>query len=214
MRSEDRQKDSDSLRLYLILEESLLKVPLDEFIPAVIEGGVTAVQLRNKGFSVEHNLRTGQKVMALIEGKGILFVVNDRIDLAIALGAEAVHLGVKDIPLAAAVRTWAGMVYGYSCNSTADLKTAVEGGASYIGTGPAFYTGTKKDLRPVISPEGIRAIAEESPLPAVAVGGINSGNILELKNCGLAGVAVSSALCGSADPYIDAKKLRELAEAL
>lgn len=192
----------------------MLKVPLDEFIPAVIEGGVTAIQLRNKEVPIEQSLKTGKRIMELIEGTDTMFAVNDRIDIAVTLGAEAVHLGVKDIPLAAAVETWPNMVYGYSCNTLADLETAVSGGASYIGAGPAFYTDTKKDLRPVAGVEGIRIIAEKSPLPAVAIGGLNASNILQLKGCGLAGIAVSSALCASSDPLNDAKILRELAEQL
>lgn len=214
MRSEDRQKASDYLRLYLVFEEDMLQVPLDEFIPAVIEGGVTAIQLRNKGADLRRTLITGHRIMELIEGTGTLFVVNDRVDLALALGAEAVHLGIKDIPLEAAVSTWPETVYGYSCNCLTDLETAVNGGASYIGVGPAFNTDTKKDLRPVIGPEGIRLITERSPLPAIAIGGIKASNIKNLKGMGLSGVAVSSALCASGDPYCDARLMRELAEEL
>lgn len=214
MRSEDRQKTSDYLRLYLVFEEDMLQMPLDEFIQAAVEGGVTAIQLRNKGKDIRSSIITGYRIMELIEGKDILFVVNDRIDAALTLGAEAVHLGIKDIPLASAVDTWAEMVYGYSCNSLEDLETAVNGGASYIGVGPAFHTDTKKDLRPVIGTEGIRLITERSPLPAIAIGGIKASNMKNLKGLGLSGVAVSSALCASGDPYCDAKLMRELAEEL
>lgn len=214
MCSENRQKDSDYLKLYLVFEENMLKVPLDEFIPAVIEGGVTTIQLRNKNISLEQTLKTGEKIMELIEGTDTMFVVNDRIDLAVALGAEAVHIGIKDIPLAVAVETWPHMVYGYSCNTQEDVLTAVNGGASYIGVGPAFFTDTKKDLRSVIGVEGIKQIVEKCPLPAVAIGGLVASNILQLKDCGLAGIAVSSAICGSSNPLADTRILRELAEQL
>lgn len=214
MRSENRQKDSDYLRLYLVFEEDMLKVPLDEFIPAVIDGGVSALQIRSKNMDVANRLICAHRIMELIEGENVLFVVNDRIDLALSLGAEVVHLGFKDIPIKKAVDTWSEMVFGYSCNSVQDLETAVLGGASYIGVGPAFNTSTKKDLRVVIGASGIKNIVEQSPLPAVAIGGINETNMSQLFGIGLSGVAVSSALCASENPYKDAKRLRELAEQL
>jgi thiamine-phosphate pyrophosphorylase len=211
MRCEDRQKNSDYLRLYLILEEQMLKLPLEEFIPAVVSGGVTAIQLRNKEFDVRRNYETGMRLMRMLEGTETVFVVNDRVDLALALGASRVHLGVKDIPLKTAAAAWPQLSFGYSCNTSEDLLTAVRGGACYIGVGPAFATDTKKDLRELRGPDGIRRIVAESPFPAVAIGGINRENIALLKKCGLAGVAVSSSICASKDPYRDSLILSELA---
>jgi len=200
------------LKLYLILETDMLKMPLEEFIPQVIKGGVTAIQLRDKKSTLKERYETGAKLKQLLEGEDILFVINDRIDLAIALGVENVHLGIKDIPLEAAADTFPYSLFGYSCNCQNDIKTAAT--ADYIGIGPAFHTDTKSDLRPVIGPEGIKSLLEGFNRPAVAIGGIHAGNILELKGSGIEGVAVSSAICAAEDPFEAAKELRELAEQL
>jgi len=200
------------LRLYLILETKMLKCPLEEFIPAVVKGGVTCIQLRNKGCSSWEVFYIGQKVMKLLEGTDVLFVVNDRADIAITLGGKAVHLGAKDVPLAESKRLFPDLIYGYSCNNIEDIRTADIG--DYIGVGPAFPTDTKADLRGLIGPSGIAELVAKTDKPAVAIGGITKDNISQLCGIGLAGVAVSSAICASDDPYKAAKELRELAEKL
>lgn len=206
--NENRQKEmiKNYLKLYLVLETSMLKVPLDEFIPAVIAGGVTAIQLRDKGMTAAEQYATGLRVTELIGEKDVLFVVNDRIDTAVALGAKAVHLGIKDIPLAVAKQCFPDMIYGYSCNDVTDAETAHD--ADYIGVGPAFFTGTKKDLRPVIDIMKIAEIVDRAQRPAVAIGGINSDNVHELRGTGIAGVAVSSCICASDEPMVAASDLR------
>lgn len=202
----------DNLKLYLVLETQMLKKPLDVFIPEVIKHGVTAVQLRDKGLTAREQFETGRKLTELLDGTGVLFVVNDRIDLARCLGARTVHLGVKDIPLKTAKTVYPDMIYGYSCNTEEDIETAKL--ADYIGVGPAFMTGTKKDLRPVISPEGIARLVKLTAKPAVAIGGINAENIHTLYGAGLSGVAVSSCICAAEDPARAAAELREKAEKL
>jgi thiamine-phosphate pyrophosphorylase len=200
------------LKLYLVLETQMLKKPLEVFIPEVVKNGVTAVQLRDKGMTAREQFETGQKLMELLTGTDVLFVVNDRIDLARCLGARAVHLGVKDIPLKRAKETFPDMIYGYSCNTKDDIEMAKL--ADYIGVGPAFMTGTKKDLRPVIAPEGIAELIKLTSKPAVAIGGINAENIHTLYGCGLSGVAVSSCICAAQDPARAAAEMREKAEKL
>lgn len=204
--------NTDYLRLYLVLETDMLKCPLEEFIPAVVEGGVTCIQLRDKGHTVKEHYDLGRKIQKLLEGKDVLFVINDRVDLAAALDAEAVHLGIKDLPLGKAKEKFTEFTYGYSCNDMADIETAKL--ADYIGVGPTFATSTKKDLRGVIGPEGIKRLVASTEKPAVAIGGIGERNISELKGIGLSGVAVSSAICASENPYEAAKLLRAQAEEL
>jgi thiamine-phosphate pyrophosphorylase len=215
MLNEYRQPEiKDFLKCYLVFEEDMLKVPLDEFVPAVIEGGVTAFQLRNKQASVKENYALGLKLQKMLAGTNVLFVINDRIDLACAIKAPCVHLGIKDLPVDIARQVYADTLYGYSCNDIADLRKAETTGADYIGVGPAFFTGTKKDLREVRGIDGIKELATGTKLPAVAIGGINANNIHELKGTGIAGVAVSSAICASDDPYNATKLIRELSESL
>lgn len=93
-------------------------------------------------------------VMKLLADTDVLFVVNDRADIAKTLGAEAVHVGAKDIPLSVAKKTFPEMIYGYSCNNEEDIETAKL--ADYIGVGPAFPTSTKEDLRGLLNPDGIK----------------------------------------------------------
>jgi thiamine-phosphate pyrophosphorylase len=198
------------LRLYLILETGMLKMPLEEFIPAVIDGGVTCIQIRDKGAASAEMFATGKRVMELIDGRDVLFVVNDRLDIALTLGAKALHLGVKDIPIAAVKAKYPEMIIGYSCNNAEDIMTAQI--ADYIGVGPAFPTSTKDDLRGLIGPAGIKELVLSAGKPSVAIGGISTDNIDHLKGAGVSGVAVSSAICASADPCEAAKILRAKVE--
>lgn len=200
------------LKLYLVLESGMIKMPLEEFIPAAADGGVTCIQLRDKGRSSRELFDTGRRVMELLKGRDVLFVVNDRADIAHVLGAKAVHVGVKDVPLAGIKASFPGMICGYSCNDAEDIKTAEL--ADYIGIGPAFHTDTKADLRGLLHPSGIKELLKMTDRPAVAIGGINAGNIMQLKGTGVSGVAVSSAVCASDDPYRAAEMLRQMAEEL
>lgn len=200
------------LKLYLVLETGMLKMPLEDFIPQVVKGGVTCIQLRDKGATSRELFDRSKLVMELLKGQDVLFVVNDRLDIALTLGAKAVHVGIKDVPLAEAKAKFPEIIYGYSCNNMDDVSTAKD--AEYIGVGPAFPTSTKADLRGVIGPEGIAKLVAEANKPAVAIGGIGISNIAQLNGTGISGVAVSSAICASADPYGAASALREQAEKL
>lgn len=209
-----RQKIKNFLKLYLVLETGMLKMPLEKFIPAIIKGGITAVQLRDKDFEINERYATGLKLKELLSGTGIPFIINDRIDLALALDADMVHVGLKDIPASVVKSKFSDFTVGYSCNSSEDIHTAESAGVDYIGVGPAFVTDTKKDLRAIRGMEGIKSLAMSTSLPSVAIGGIGISNILELKNSGISGVAVSSSICASENPYEVTAKLRELAEQL
>jgi thiamine-phosphate pyrophosphorylase len=196
----------DYLKLYLVLETNMLKCSLEEFIPAVIKGGVTCIQLRDKFAEANERFATGQKLMELI-GDDVLFVINDRADIAQALGCNTVHVGCKDVPLQYARKAFPQMTFGYSCNTIEDIKIAQQ--ADYIGVGPAFMTDTKADLRGLIGPSGIAELLKNTDKPAVAIGGIGLSNIDQLAGTGVSGVAVSSAICAAEDPYNAALQLRK-----
>ena len=214
MRSKDRSAIARQLKLYLVFEENMLRTPLEHFVSDCVRGGVTAFQIRCKDNTARHKYETAVKVSEMLKDTDVLLCINDCIDTAVLTNAPCVHLGVKDIPLKEAKKIKPDIIYGYSCNSLADIEYANEHGASYIGTGPAFGTVTKKDLRPVIGREGIAEIVSAADVPAVAIGGINEANISELSGIGLAGCAVSSALCASETPYETTSKLRDLCEKL
>lgn len=214
MRSKNRSEVAGFLKLYLVFESSMLKLPLDEFMEQVIEGGITAFQLRDKNVWAGKRVENGKMAAEFCRNSNIPFIVNDRLDIARILKADGVHLGDKDIPLDIAKNEFGEFFYGYSCNNPDDLKYAAACGAAYTGVGPIFDTSTKRDLREVLDKEKIRELTSLANIPSVGIGGINRTNADLLKNTGLNGIAVVSAICASENPYRETKMLRELAEDL
>ena len=153
-----------------------------------------------------------KELAALCRTRRIPFVVNDSIDIALASGADGVHLGQSDLP-DRDVRALVGpdRILGISAGTVEEALAAERAGADYIGVGAVFPTGTKTDARPM-SLEQLRDICTAVSIPAVAIGGINSGNILSLSGSGICGVAVVSAIFAAAAPQAAAVRLRELSE--
>lgn len=205
-----RQKIGDYLKLYLILETDMLQIPIEEFIHQVVEGGVTAIQLRDKKLTAKKHYENGLKIKELLRDKDVMLSVNDRLDLAIVLNIDVVHVGIKDIPPSAIKKYYPDILVGYSCNSYEDIKTAEESSVDYIGIGPFAETATKEDLRDVLGKEGIEKLALYTSIPAVAIGGITLENSANLIGTGVKGVAVSSEICKSKNPYMVAKRFREI----
>lgn len=204
-----RQEIEKYLKLYLVLETDLLNLSLERFIKDVIDGGVTAIQLRDKSKSINERYETGRIVHNILKNEDILFVVNDRIDLALCVDACGAHLGENDLPIEVAKKHFQ-LIYGYSCNNEKDILLANKVSADYIGIGPAFHTKTKRDLRKVIGVDGISELLKKTSIPAVAIGGITLDNVYLFKNTGLSGVAVSSAICSSDNPKDTTKKFIEI----
>jgi thiamine-phosphate pyrophosphorylase len=204
-----RQEIEKYLKLYLVLETDLLNLSLERFIKDVIDGGVTAIQLRDKSKSINERYETGRIVHNILKNEDILFIVNDRIDLALCVNACGTHLGENDLPIEAAKKHFQ-LIYGYSCNNEKDILLANKVSADYIGIGPAFHTKTKRDLRKVIGVDGISELLKKTNIPAVAIGGITLDNVYLFKNTGLSGVAVSSAICSSVNPKETTKKFIEI----
>ncbi len=199
----------ERLRLYIVLETSMLKVPLGEFMAQITEAGATAVQLRDKyasGAETAARAVTIKKYLEGLKGEKPLFIINDRADVAECCGADGVHLGVKDLPPELVRKAFPGLIIGLSCNNGADAEKASLLG-DYAGIGPVFPTSTKKDLRPVIGLSGAGRIAGLLSVPAVAIGGITAENAAEVMKTGVAGPAVSSYVCASPEPYEAVKAL-------
>ena len=214
MCSKNRSEVADSLKLYLVFESSMLKLPLDEFMKQVIDGGITAFQLRDKNIPARKRVENGQIAAEFCRDNNIPFIVNDRVDIARILKADGVHLGDKDIPLDIAGNEFDEFFYGYSCNNSKEVKYAAACGAAYTGIGPIFDTSTKRDLREILDKEKIRELASAADIPSVGIGGINRTNAESLKNTGLNGIAVVSAICASENPYRETRILRELVDKL
>lgn len=205
----------EQMRLYAVTDRSWLAGrTLAGQVAEALAGGATFVQLREKGVPPAALLADAKEIGALCRAAGVPFVVNDSVETALAAGADGVHVGQKDMA-AARARALLGpdKILGVTAHSVAEALQAQAAGADYLGVGAAFATHTKADTVP-ITPEIIRAITAAVHIPVVAIGGVNADNMGRLAGCGLAGVAVVSALFAAPDVRAAAARLRALAEQL
>jgi thiamine-phosphate pyrophosphorylase len=198
------------LLLYLCTDRALaLGRPLAEAVEAAIAGGVTMVQLREKHASTGEFYRIALEVQAVTRRRHIPLVINDRLDIALAVGAEGVHLGQTDLPLTAA-RRLAGkaMFIGLSASTVEEALAAEQDGADYLGVGAVYPTGTKADTGEAIGLEGLAAVRAAVKIPVVGIGGVNAGNAAAVAATGAAGIAVISGILSQPDIEAAARKLR------
>lgn len=206
--------DSRQMRLYAVTDRAWAADEESFFaqVEAAIDGGAAIVQLREKHLDQAAFLAAAKRFVALCRQKGAISIINDNVEIAAQVGASGVHVGQSDLA-AGRVRALLGpdKIIGVSAHSVEEAQAAQAAGADYLGTGAAFVTGTKTDAKP-ISRETIRAITAAVDIPVVAIGGISRANILELKGCGLDGVAVVSALFAQPDVKAAAQEMLKLAE--
>jgi len=200
------------LRLYLICGEGLTHDCMMRKVSRALDGGVTAVQLRAKTWSSREIYMAACELREMTKKHGALFIVNDRLDIALACKADGAHLGQDDIPICAA-RQIAGPPFVLGATArTPDLAIYAEkSGADYIGCGSAFATKTKDDAI-VIGPCGIKKVAEQVKIPTVAVGGITAQNACLLAGCGCSGISLSAGIMRSDDPEKAARALYKIAD--
>jgi thiamine-phosphate pyrophosphorylase len=198
-----------NLLLYLCADRAFAAGrPLAALVEAAIAGGVTMVQLREKEMSTRDFLESALLMRALTERLGVPFVVNDRVDVALAACADGVHLGGDDMPVAAARRLAGDRLFiGATARSVTAARAAQEAGADYLGVGAMFPTGTKSDTI-TIGPSTLRAIKEATDLPIVGIGGVNAQNAAMVTRAGADGVAVVSAILSQPDVEAAARALR------
>jgi len=183
-----------------------------EVIVRAVDGGATLVQYRDKGSSAREMYDTASGLRVVASEKRVPFIVNDHVDLALALGADGVHLGQDDLPARAARRVLAeDAVVGVSVGCVAEALEAESDGADYVSIGPLYHTDTKPDAGAVASREVVREIVQAVKIPVVAIGGISRSNVAEVMRLGVSGVAVVSAVMAAADP---ARATRELIGAI
>ena len=204
----------DVLRLYLVTDPSLtLGRPLADVVAAGVQGGVTCVQLREKNLASRDFLAQALMLKQLLAPHGVPLVINDRIDIALACGADGVHLGQSDLPVAAARELLPpGVFIGWSVESMADVAQSALLAVDYLGVSPIFATPTKRDTK---TPWGLAGLAEvrgATSLPLVAIGGIHAGNARDVLRGGADGLAIVSALCAAEDPHAAAVCLRALCD--
>lgn len=179
-------------------------------VHAAIRGGATAVQLREKESSTRQMIQLGHELHELTREAGIPLIVNDRVDVALALNAEGVHVGQDDLPAPMARRLiGTERILGVSAGTVKEALEAERDGADYLGVGDVYGTPSKPDTGVPIGVEGLAAVAKAVAIPTVAIGGITTDNAEAVIEAGAAGVAVISAVIGANDPEAAARQLRE-----
>jgi len=197
--------------LYLVTDRSLLASgDIYTCVAKAIEGGCTAVQLREKTAVSREFYETAVRLRAVTARYGVPLIINDRADIAAAADADGVHLGRNDLPYAAARRVIGdSKTIGLSASNAAEAVEAAESGADYIGVGAMFNTATKTDAGLTTFDE-LKRIRAAVDIPIVAIGGINAETICFFENTGIDGVAVVSAIIADPDPFEAARRLKSL----
>lgn len=177
-------------------------------VAAALRAGFDVVQVRPEDHVTDREAyELTVRVLAMCRELGRTCLVNDRLHIALAAGADGGHVGADDLPVAAARRILGPhAILGATARNPQTARRAVADGASYLGVGPAFATTTKSGLPDAIGPAGVRAVAEAVPVPVVAIGGVTAARAPELYAAGAHAVAVVGALSGAADPYAAARE--------
>ena len=192
--------DKKQLLLYAVTERSCLRgVSLEEAVEQAILGGVTCVQLREKNITQEEVIAEAKKLLPICNKYNVPLIINDDYEAALKSGADGVHVGIEDAPVAEIrKRAGEGFIIGATAKTVEQAKLAETSGADYLGVGAVFPSPTKTNaIR--ITPQQLAEICGCVDIPAVAIGGITAENVHEIKSCGHSGIAVVSAIFGAED---------------
>lgn len=204
----------EQMLLYAVTDRSWLAPgeTLAQKVRQAVEAGATCVQLREKHATLEEFIQLARELKPICAAHHVPFLINDNVDVAIAVDADGVHIGQEDMPVCEA-RALLGpdKIIGASAHNPQEARLAQEQGADYIGVGAVFGSSTKTDAA-YLRPETLREISASVSLPIVAIGGINEKNILSLRGSGVDGVAVVSALFAQRDVGRAAARLRLLSQ--
>lgn len=198
------------LTLYLVTDRGMTgERPLDDVVNEAVAGGVTCVQLREKRSSTREFLREAERLVPVLDGTGVPLLINDRVDVALAVGADGVHLGQHDMP-AATARALLGpdAIIGVSVETMADVDALQDADIDYVAVSPVFATPTKRDTAQPWGLDGLARVRARTRHPLVAIGGLNRRNVADAVASGADGVAVVSAICAAPDPRRAAEHLR------
>jgi thiamine-phosphate pyrophosphorylase len=198
------------LLLYLCTDRTQLGgKPVADAVEEAVDGGATMVQLREKSASAREFYETALEVRKITERRGVPLVINDRLDIALAAGADGLHIGQSDIPLGAA-RALLGKsrFIGVSAGTLGEAMAAEHGGADYLGVGAVYPTASKDGVGEAIGLLGLSAIMDAVGIPVVAIGGVSAGNAAGVMGTGVAGIAVISAILSQPDIRGAARALR------
>ncbi|QQK64682.1 thiamine phosphate synthase [Cobetia sp. cqz5-12] len=196
------------LSLYLVTDPALCaERGLEATVMAAVRGGVSVVQLRDKHASDEEMIAQAIRLKALLDEYEVPLIINDRIEVALASGADGLHIGQSDgDPIEARRRLGDDVLIGLSVQTLEQLKDVDIERIDYLGLGPVYATPTKPDHAAPLGIEGLTQLVRSSPLPTVAIGGISLANAGDVMSSGTDGLAVVSALCSAADPAAAAQE--------
>ncbi len=201
------------LGLYVVTDLGLSRGRSHEEVARLaVEGGANVVQLRDKGATTRELYQTGLRIRDILAGTGATFIVNDRVDVALAVDADGVHLGQDDMPTAEARRLMGPeKIVGVSLDHPGQAAQAVLDGATYVAIGPVYEArGTKPDAGSPVGPGAVRDLRSQTDAPIVAIGGIKANHIGELTEAGADGMAVVSAVVSADDIVAAAREIRRL----
>lgn len=197
--------------LYLCTDRSIMSdTSIEECVEKSLKGGVSVVQIREKDCSGKEFLQIAKSVKEITKRYNVPLIINDRVDIAIAVGADGVHVGQDDLPCAD-VRSLVGedMIIGVSASSLTEALKAQQDGADYIGVGAMFATDTKTDAK-VVTMEELDRIRREVSIPIVVIGGINKTTLPDFIGKGIDGIAVVSAIVSQNDVESAARELKSM----
>lgn len=199
----------NALKLYLVTDRPLsLGRDIEEIVREAVEGGVTMVQLREKECPTGEFVALAKRLKALLAPLGVPLIINDRVDVALAVDADGAHIGQSDMPYEVARRLLGKeKIIGLSVENFSDLEVANTLDVDYVGISPVYGTPTKSDTAEPFGLEGLRRAVEMSVHPTVAIGGMNAQTIGEVMAAGTDGVAVVSAICSAPSPRKAAEEL-------
>ena len=198
--------------LYLVTDRGLCgQKDLKDVILQALRGGVAYVQLRDKEISTRLFFEEAQNIKAIMAPFKALLIINDRIDVALAVGADGVHIGQTDMPYAAARKLLGNRaIVGLSVETWEDVETAQKLDVDYLGVSPVFETPTKTDTKGCWGLGGLARIKQFSRHPLVAIGGLNASNAADAVRAGADCIAVVSAICSALDPLKAARELHDM----
>jgi thiamine-phosphate pyrophosphorylase len=198
--------------VYLVTDRELARGRTTlEIAAAAIRGGVSCIQLREKTCSTREFIDEALAIRSLLARHEIPLIINDRVDVALAVKADGIHLGQKDMPCSMARQLIPeSMIVGISVESLDDAIAAQKDGADYLGVSPIYSTPTKTDTAQPLGLEGLRSIRSEVDLPLVGIGGLNADNAEAVIHNGADGVAVVSAIVAADDPEAATRALSEI----
>lgn len=205
--------DRKQLCLYAVTDRRWLgNSTLAQQVELALEGGVTFLQLREKDAGPQEILEQARQLLPICRRFGVPLIINDNVELALASGADGVHLGQGDMdPRQARQLLGPDRIIGVSAHNPQEARLALEGGADYLGAGAVFHTGTKTDAG-ALPRQTLEEICRSVDIPVVAIGGITRENVLSLAGSGVAGAAVVSAIFAQPDVKEAAREMAQLCQ--